>query len=131
MENNTEFEIKEGYVVVTAHGKRNLLAIIEGTKKLNEIAEANNVKFALVDYRDVIINTPLADAFNLVKLYEQKLPRFSESVISLVVTERNLEIARFWESVCHKRGYQYKLFTDYKAAENWLTIQIEEHSSPS
>jgi len=132
MIDQSTIEAKEGYLIVTARGDRNdFQSVIEGTKMVNEAARIHKVKYVLADYRFMKFNVPLADAFNLVKMYEQKLPVFSEIVISAVTNKDNMEIAKFWESICVRRGFQYKVFTQFENAENWLRDLIRQDTLSS
>ena len=130
MKNESFIELKEEYLLVTSRGTRkDFSEVIEGTLKINEAAKAYGTKYVLADYREVNYEVPLADAFNLVKVYEKKLPKFSDIVISGVINESNLEIGKFWESVCQKRGYKYRVFTTFEKADKWLKTMIKEQVS--
>ncbi|GEM_PF-901508 len=128
MKNIAAIEVKERYIVISESGQRNdLLSIVEDTKKINEAVQKYNVKYVLADFRKINYNVPFSDALNLVKFYEQKLPAFSNLVGGLIISKSNLDIVKFWESICHRRGYQFKVFTNYSTGENWLTNQIVAH----
>lgn len=129
MKNESSIEVKDGYLLVTSKGVRSEFnSVIEGTNKINEAAKNYGLKYVLADYRNVKYDVPIADAFNLVKVYENKLPIFNEIIICAVTNEESLEIAQFWESICNRRGYNYKVFTDFDKAEHWLTKLIKQNN---
>lgn len=123
-------EVFEDYILLTSKGERNdFIAVIEGTTKIYEAAKKLGSKYVLADYRQVTFNVPIADAFNLVKVYEKKMPLFNEIILYVVVNKDNLEISKFWESVCNRRGYSYKIFTDFDEAKESLMNIINENST--
>ncbi len=129
MVNQSNIEVKNGYLLVTAKGDRNdFMSVINGTKIINEAAKLHNINYVLADYRFIKYNVPLSDAFNLVKLFDQKIPSFGNLTIGAVTNEHNMELAKYWESICHKRGYHYKVFPTFQEAEDWILMQIKEHS---
>lgn len=132
MKNESSIEVKEGYLLVIARGTRKDFGdIIEGTLKISEAAKAYNVKFVLADYCEVNYEVPLADAFNLIKIYEKKVPVFNNLVISGVINKSNWELADFWQSIAKRRGFNYKAFTSFEKATKWLLQKIEEEANPA
>lgn len=132
MKNESSIELKEGYILVIARGTRKDFGdIIEGTFKISEAAKAYNLNHILADYREVDFDVPLADAFNLVKLYENKIPVFNNLVISGVINKSNWEIAEFWESIGNRRGFNFKAYTDFEEATKWLHQKINESANHS
>ena len=132
MKDKTTLELKEGYLIITVEGVRNDFdSLVVGTKKINEAAQAYNVNYILADYRKLRYDVPMADAFNLVKMFEQDLPLFDKIVISAIANPLDLELAKFWESICIKRGYQYKVFTDLEEGEEWIQSMVLESSKLS
>jgi len=127
MNDKTTIEQKDGYLVITAEGVRtNFDSVVEGTKKIKEAAKAHNVKYVLADYRKISFKVPMADAFNLVKTYELEMPEFTDIIICAVTNRDNFEFGEFWESICNKRGYNYRIFLDYEKAEEWLCDLIKK-----
>ncbi len=121
MDNQTSIEKRTGYLVMKMSGPRNnFLSIVADAKLISNAINENNIKYILTDFREINFNVSESDALNLVKFYEQKLPGFDDLTASLVISKGNLEIVKFWESVCHQRGYRFKIFTDYDEAEQWL-----------
>ncbi len=114
-------ETKEGYVILTANGKcDDFNLMIQGTHMVNEAAKEYGVKHVLLDHRNLSYDLNMSEAFNLVKVYEKDFPSFSGISITAVVNEDGLELAKFWESICLKRGYQSKVFLDFDKAEQWV-----------
>lgn len=114
----------ESYLLVKASGERNEFSgIVEGTFQLSKAALEANATHILADCRDVHFNVPLADAFNLVRVYEHRFTHFQNYVVATVVNARDLELAKFWESVCRKRGFRTSVFLSIEEAERWLLKQ--------
>lgn len=129
MDNKTTIEEKDGYLLITAKGLRNTFdSVIEGTTKIQVAAKGHNVKYVLADYRQLSFNVPMADALNLVKTYEHDMSEFIEIIICVVTNGENLELSRLWESVCNKRGYNYRVFLDYDKAEEWI-IELSSNNT--
>lgn len=124
MNSNPIIELKKDYVLVTAKGiRRNFMDIIEGTIKIYEASQALKVNRILGDYRNVRYDVPLAEAFNLIRYYENKLPEFYNKSMASVSNPKDLEIAKFWEALCIKRGFNAAVFTEYHLAEEWILKQ--------
>lgn len=119
------FELKEEYLLVIAKGEiNNLTDIIEDTLKIHEASQALNANRIFADYSKVNFNIPLNEAFNLVRYYENRIPSIIEEISLLaIVRNEDLEIAKFWESICNKRGFNVAVFTDYEAGKEWLLKQ--------
>ncbi len=125
IKDQTTIELKDGYLQVTAEGIRDdFESLSKGSKKISDAAKKYGVKYILVDYRKLKFNVPMADAFNIVKMFEQEVPVFSNIIIGAVVSFSDLELARFWESICNRRGYKYSIFTDLQKCEEWINSLI-------
>ena len=89
-----------------------VMEALENSKKYNSLS-------FLVDHRKVIVKCSFRDAFDRPKeLQTLGLPR--KSRVAEVVSESNLEIFRFFETVSRNRGYQIQIFKDIKPAKEWL-----------
>ena len=125
------FTITKGkqYTLITGEGERtDLTSLIEGTKKIQQIAMENDADFLLLDYRKVKFSVPYTEAYNIVKIYEQKMPVFSKLVMAAVVKKLDWEIAKFWESTSNKRVYTFKVFKHMNEAQSWLSEEIKRRS---
>jgi hypothetical protein len=124
--NITTVERKDHYAVVTAKGVRNdFESVLEGSKKIREAVKTYTIKYVLADYRKLSFNVPMADALNLVRAYEYEMPEFANMIMAVVTNRKDLEQGEFWESICNKRGYKYRVFLDFDKAENWIQSQIK------
>ncbi len=122
-------EKKGDYLFITGEGVRtDLTAMIEGTRKIYEAALENRCDFLLVDYSKVRFDVPLAEAYNIVKIYEGKMPEFSKIVMAIVVKRIDWELAKFWESISQKRGYSFRIFARLDEARSWLMEEIKSRS---
>lgn len=127
---NTRFQQKENYLLAVASGVRNHFSeVVEGTFQLSEAARKMNATHILGDYRDVRFNVPLVDAFNLVKVYEHRFKHFHKIVMATVVNSEDLELAKFWESICNKRGFKTAVFLTIEDADKWLLEQTVNSGS--
>jgi hypothetical protein len=121
------FELREKYLLVVGHGKRDNLATM--TKAAAEIYDKvieTNVRYLLVDYRYLQINVRLGEAFNIVKRYETVQPLLKNLTIAAAFDEKGLDFGSYWKEVSRQRGFFIEIFDDINIAENWLLNQIEK-----
>lgn len=119
-------ERKEGYLQITNTKDRHELGeVVEGINKIRDAALAHDLRYVLADHRRVHYHLPLNDAFNLVKVFEYNLPDLKEVTMAVVTNEANLEIARFWESICKRRGYRMRIFLLVEEARDWLQKEMK------
>ena len=117
--------LKEGYLTISAKGlRKDFDSMISSSKGVSEIAIKNKVKYILLDYNELYYDIPLTFVYNQVKVFERNLPYLSQITISVITNRESYEIAKFWESICIKRGYRYKVFLESKLAVAWLKEQI-------
>ncbi len=132
MSSNFQFEINDHYLTVRDEGVRTSLSgAVEGTRRIAEAAAKYEKKFVLVDYRKVRYDLSLTEAYNLVKVYENKVPEFNDIALAVVVNSQDWEIAKFWESISLKRGYSFKLFSRIENAESWILSEVKNGSMSS
>lgn len=121
MSDNLKIEISNDLLIISDAGiRKNLTSAIQGTEMIAAAAEKYNKQVVLVDYRKVHYEVPLTDAYNLVKVFEHKVPVYKDLLMAVVVDQQDWELAKFWESISVKRGYSFKLFDDIKEAKDWL-----------
>ena len=112
---------KDDYLIVTEVGERtSLQEIVKDVKTVYEAAKGYDKRYILADFSRVNNAVPLTDAFNIVKIFENKFPELSQLTISYVANENNLNLIKFWEYVSNQRGFEIKVFTDFDEAEEWL-----------
>ena len=127
MEVQTVIEDKGKYLRIAAKGIRDGYDdIVIGAKGVYSIATDHSKNYVLMDCSELrYINISSPDAFNLVRFYEQELSDFKDVVISTIGRQENIEIMKFWESICEKRGYRFRAFPHEDQAQSWLEEQIE------
>lgn len=114
-------EHKGSYLLIVGEGERNTLTeIIEGTRKGEALVKKYKARFVLIDYRNVIFNVNLSDAFNLVKFYESEMPEAKKVTLAAVVNPHDIELSNFWKSIGNRRNFTFEVFQDIKKAETWL-----------
>lgn len=118
------FEVREKYLLVVGHGKRdNLLAMSEAADIIVKKAVETNRRFMLVDYRNLEIEVHMGEAFNIVRGYESHQPDLKNIVVAAVFGSQGREFGNFWKEVGRKRGFHIESFEDIDEAERWLIKQ--------
>lgn len=124
MQNSFYHEKRDDYLYFKAIGERNNLSdVVSGSTRLYETAQKLNESHILADYRELIFNVPITEAYNLVRVYENKHPRFYDTALVCVTNPMNLELIKFWVSVSRKRGFNTNVFLTIEEAEEWLKKQ--------
>lgn len=118
------FELREQYLLVVGHGSRDDIATMEKASA-QILAKAIETKSSglLVDYRNLVINVKLSEAFNIVKHYEEVHPHLKSIVVAGVFGDRNLEFGKLWTEIGRKRGFTIEFFQDMGLAEKWILDQ--------
>jgi hypothetical protein len=120
------FEQRERYLYVKGVGvRKDLKAIFESTKALTAIVVETKAKYILLDYAELITVAGNHDAFNITRLYENKAAVLYELCVSIIINPRELDVEKYWEDICLRRGFDFKIFTDAAEAENWLIAKSE------
>lgn len=119
------FENRPHYLFVKGVGiRKSLASIFEGTREFSRIVEETKSKFILLDYSEVITTVSVADVFNITRLYEVQTPLFNQLCIGIVINQRELHFEEFWEDICRRRGFNFKIFIHTDEAEQWLLKQV-------
>ncbi|MEJ0055936.1 MAG: hypothetical protein WDN75_09950 [Bacteroidota bacterium] len=120
------FELKEKYLLVVGHGKRdNLLSMVEASEQIYQKIIETNCHHLLVDYRNLEINVHLNEAFNIVKRYETTQPELKKIIIAAVFTKKGLDFGMYWKEIGMKKGFHISIFEDIDIAEKWLETEFE------
>jgi hypothetical protein len=119
------FELKEKYLLVLGHGKRdNLASMVKASAQIYEKVLETNSRYLLVDYRNLQINVHMSEAFNIVKRYEVIQPELKKLTIAAVFAGEGLDFGKYWKDVSRQRGFFIEIFEDIKIAETWLFEQM-------
>jgi hypothetical protein len=119
------FELKEKYLMVIGHGKRdNLTSMAEAAAQIYEKVIETKSRYLLVDYRNLQINVHLSEAFNIVKRYEAVQPELKNLTIAAVFAGKGLDFGKYWKDVSRQRGFFIEIFEDIPMAEEWLLGQM-------
>ena len=120
------FELKESYLLVIGHGSRdNLASMVEASAKIYEKVNETQMRYLLVDYRNLRINVNMSEAFNIVKRYETAQPRLKDITIAAVFGTDGLNFGRYWKEISKQRGFSIEIFENFDIAEAWLLKQRE------
>lgn len=121
------FELKEKYLLVIGHGKRdNFADMAKASSLIYEKALETKSRYLLVDYRKLQVNVRLTEAFNIVKRYEVTLPQLRELTVAAVFEKKGKgrEFGNYWKDIGRQRGFFIEVFENMNAAEAWLLEQI-------
>ncbi|HMJ70193.1 MAG TPA: hypothetical protein VK508_14905 [Cyclobacteriaceae bacterium] len=120
------FEVKEKYLLVIGHGKRdNLKTMAEAAAMIVQKAIEVNRRFMLVDYRRLEIELHMSEAFNIVKGYESHQPELKNITVAAVFDSKGLDFGNYWKDISTKRGFRIEIFDDIDLAEQWLLKQVK------
>lgn len=115
------YEERDSYLYVKGTGvRKNLQAIYESTRELAQIIEKTHSRFVLLDYTELVTTVSNTDVFNITRIYENAAPILYSLCISIIINPNELEMEKFWEDICLRRGFDFKIFTDDQDAVNWL-----------
>ena len=119
------FEVRERYLLVVGHGKRdNFSSMAEASSLVYKKILETESRYLLVDYRKLEINVGIVEAFNIVKRYESKLPQLKDITIAAAFATHNLTFANYWKEISDKRGFYIQIFDDLDVAKTWLLKEI-------
>lgn len=120
----SSYELKDGYVLITSEGERkDFSSVVEGTTRIYEIIGETKCRLALLDYRKVIFSVPQTDAYNIIRLYELKMPALTNIKIAVVVMRIMPGFASVWKDVAQSKGFKFETFTDMNDAAKWLLMK--------
>ena len=118
------FELKEKYLLVIGHGKRdNLTSMAAASAQIYEKVLETQRRYLLVDYRNLQINVHMNEAFNIVKRYEVIQPALKNLIIAAVFEGKGLDFGTYWKDIGRQRGFFIEIFEDFNVAEAWLLGQ--------
>jgi hypothetical protein len=120
-------ELRENYLLVTGFGERTQLSsIVDASEKINEEIVRFQNKYLLLDYSRVNFNIPVSNAFDLVRIYESKMPELKSLTVAVVFSQLNRKIGEYWRDISRQRGFNLMVFYDFVQAELWLLEQREK-----
>jgi phosphoglycerol transferase MdoB-like AlkP superfamily enzyme len=98
---------------------RDICQLIENRKAYNLV---------LIDYTNFISIITCLDVFNIVRINDLKSDFCRTIRLSLIVDKNDIEIAKYWEDLCQKRGFNFKVFLTYCEGKKWLLEGKLNHS---
>jgi hypothetical protein len=126
MDQLVSFEVREKYLLVVGHGKRDsFTAMAEASNLIYDKIVETNSGYLLVDYRKLQINVNFTEALNIVKRYERAIPELRDIIIAAVFDRRGRAFGNYWKEISEKRGFSIAIFEDITVAEQWLIKQTE------
>lgn len=118
------YEKRDTYIYLKVSGVRSSTAqLLEGTQLVYDLAKKNNCNYVLCDFTEIEFRLNMAEAFNLVRIYETRFEDFKSLSLAGVVNSEFEDIAGFWEKISIKRGFNNKSFTSVEKAAKWLNKQ--------
>lgn len=119
------FDLKEKYLLVNGHGKRdNLASMVEASAQIYAKIQETDSRYLLVDYRNLQISAHLCEAFNIVKRYEAVQPHLKNVIVAAVFQGNSVEFGTCWRDISQQRGFRFEIFEDLQTAEQWLLEQV-------
>jgi len=119
------FKQREKYLLVIGHGKRdNLVTMTQASAEIYAKVLETKTNYLLVDYRQLQINVPLSQAYNIVKRYEVAQPELKKLTIAAVFEGKGIAFGNYWKEVSLQRGFFIEIFEDMNLAEEWLLKQM-------
>jgi hypothetical protein len=124
MNDPVSFELKENYLLVIGHGRRDSLADMAAASTMiyAKVLETK-MRSVLVDYRNTEIKVHFTEAFNIVKRYEVVQPELKSIVAAAVFDSKGFAFGKYWSEISRQRGFAFEVFDDFEAAEKWLLEQ--------
>ena len=122
-----KFEIEKfsDHAVIRTSGDRKTVSdYISGTNSLYDTIVESGRNFVLADYRDVRFHLNLTEAFNMVRMYERKLPKFKSITMAIVINPHTRDFAGMWEEISLKKGFDFKIFENFDSAKEWVMKKI-------
>ena len=115
------FDYKDGRLMVRATGRGMIEHKEESILAIAEAIDANPVKAALVDLRELVGPYTFMDRYQLGELAGRHLYKVPFAVIIL---EQQLDHQRIGQLVAVNRGAKMLVFSDPVAAQEWLDKNI-------
>jgi hypothetical protein len=116
-----EFSVnkKKKHLFLRVFGSVSRDAVEKAFQRVKQLCQENNLHRVLIDHHAVeaLPNTP--ELFNLAQLFVESMNRKIHFAV-IQASGKILEDERFFETVIHNRGGQFRLFTDRADAEAWL-----------
>lgn len=119
---STTSRVEDNYLLIESSGVVNNA----GDEKLltfqcyEEIAKTD-IKRIVLDHRKVEFRASITDMFVVVSDYSTDFPTELRSRrIASVVAPEYKELCMFWETCALNRGYNFRLFTDFESALEFL-----------
>jgi hypothetical protein len=105
-------------------GKIDLNLLKQYTVEMDHAESVYRGIYFLSDYRDAQISFSVIELFELPEKHQHFLTTLGLQIFSfkraLLMNQKDLESANFYETVAQNRGQRVKVFTDESAAVKWL-----------
>jgi len=115
-----QFQIEEmsGYLAARFVGEGRPDEAIQQFALIAEHCKSANCKRLLIDFTAVQGKISIVDRYNLGE--KSRIFALRNLKVATVVTEEQFDAERFGELVARNRGVNLRIFTDPRAAEEWL-----------
>ncbi len=115
------FTEESQYLKVINKGNRSdFVELINNASKIHSVIQKSSKNLILLDFTNTHFYIPHNAAYNLIKVFEQKLTDFKAVKIAAVINFQSEEIGYFWSAICRSRNLDYQLFKDESEALKWL-----------
>jgi hypothetical protein len=116
-----DFECRiEGDVLrIKARGKDDSLQdVIDYGMGVLQEAISGDFSRVICDERELEYNLKIYETFESAKKMADSSPKNGK--VAIVASRKNIEDARFWETVATNRGLNVRVFDDMREAERWI-----------
>jgi hypothetical protein len=120
------FTEKPGYLHFVVTGESNKETVLRCLEDVANVCQAQRIRLALLEER---LKGPHLETMELFEVAEVGSERYRGvfTALAYVELERPRE-AKFAETVAFNRGINVRVCSSVAEAEEWLRVQLEEHS---
>jgi len=123
-----DFDKASGVIVVVYRGDSTGADFRDCTSAAIALSKSCGSRRFLVDTTEIVANVPPLALYNLAQTQytAEHLHRWSCVALVLPETEKERELAKFYETVCVNRGWRVQLFENGEDARRWLLEQRDQ-----
>lgn len=116
-----QYIIENGLLLITYRNKQeSFLEIAQGHIEMIKEIDHHHPSKILIDHRNVHYRANRSDAFNLVRMYKKHEERFTTIKLACCVAPEYFLLAKYWEELSIKTGFDFRAFDDMDEARTWL-----------
>jgi hypothetical protein len=111
------------FIRMNESGKMDFDKSIQTVRELSTATSFHPSHNILIDLRDTTVsNTGMDELMKIVMEFNQRVPHFKKKIANLVPNDTNrISIAKRFEACMAVKQYNYKFFTNFEDALDWLS----------